>query len=63
LLRDKLRDGGKDIGVANKLIENIKTSMKVLRNAEIVELYHGNKEFAKAFTEFLSGKPRWLSFE
>lgn len=63
LLRDKLRNGGKDIGVANKLIENIKTSMKVLRNVEIVELYHGNKEFAKAFTEFLSGKPRWLSFE
>jgi tRNA nucleotidyltransferase (CCA-adding enzyme) len=62
LLREKLREGGKEIGVSNRLIGSMKAS-KVLRNAEIVELHHGNKEFAKAFTKFLSGRPQWLSLE
>jgi len=62
LLQEKLIDGGRGVGVANKLVTSIKSSMKVFRNMEIMQLYRENKEFAKAFMEFLLGKPAWLDF-
>jgi hypothetical protein len=32
-----------------------------LVNEEIIKAYSDNPEFAKVLTEFLEGKPRWLS--
>jgi tRNA nucleotidyltransferase (CCA-adding enzyme) len=53
LLKEKLRDIGRHVGMAD--------SMEVLVNDEILKLYSANPEFAKFFTEYLDGKPRWLT--
>ena len=60
LLREKLRDGGKNAGVAEQITQELKNGFSVLVNSEIAEVCKDNKEFAKFLTEFLSGKPRWL---
>jgi tRNA nucleotidyltransferase (CCA-adding enzyme) len=61
LLREKLKDGGKNVGVAEgiSLVLN-KSGFKVWVNEEIAGIYGKNKEFAAFFTEFLVGKPKWL---
>jgi tRNA nucleotidyltransferase (CCA-adding enzyme) len=60
LLEEKLRDGGKNAGIAEGIARKLKKGFKVLANDEIVEVYEKNSEFARFLTEFLSGKPRWL---
>ena len=60
LLEEKLRDGGKNAGIAEGISRKLKKGFKVLANDEIVETYEKNSEFAMFLTEFLSGKPRWL---
>jgi tRNA nucleotidyltransferase (CCA-adding enzyme) len=61
LLSEKLKDGGKNAGVADKLsIVLRKAGFRVLVNEEIVGTYEKSREFAKFLTEFLSGKPKWL---
>jgi len=39
------------------------SSLKILTNEEILDLYSENLDFASFFTEYLIGKPRWLSLE
>jgi tRNA nucleotidyltransferase (CCA-adding enzyme) len=60
LLKEKLRDGGRNTGVAEKISKKLRKGFKIFVNAEIIEVYKENSEFAKFFTEFLSGKPEWL---
>jgi tRNA nucleotidyltransferase (CCA-adding enzyme) len=60
LLKEKLRDGGRSTGVAEKISEKLRRGFKIFVNDEIIEVYKKNSEFAKFLTEFLSGKPRWL---
>lgn len=60
LLQDKLKDGGRDAGVAKKFAEGIKGSLKVLVNEEILSLYSSDKAFAVFLSDFLQGKPKWL---
>lgn len=60
LLREKLRVGGRDVGVASKLAESVRTSLKLLANEEIVDLCSSNPGFAKFLTGYLIGRPRWL---
>ena len=60
LLKEKLDDGGKNVGVADLIAQSIKQKLTVLVNAEIIEVYLGNVEFAEFLTVFLSGKPFWL---
>jgi len=60
LLREKLRDGGRNTGVAEKISKRLRKDFKVFVNEEIIEVYNKNNEFAKFLTEFLSGKPKWL---
>jgi tRNA nucleotidyltransferase (CCA-adding enzyme) len=60
LLSERLRDGGKNAGVAEQISQVLKKGFKVPVNEEIVEVYEKNKEFAEFLTEFLSGKPKWL---
>ncbi len=60
LLTEKLRDGGRNVGVANLLSQTIAKSFQVLVNEEILPLYSSNEEFAKFLTEYLKGRPRWL---
>ena len=64
LLKDILSDnGGKNIGVAKMISKAFSSSLKILINEEILDLYSENSDFASFFTEYLIGKPRWLSRE
>jgi tRNA nucleotidyltransferase (CCA-adding enzyme) len=61
LLNEKLRDGGRRDGVAELVSKAVADSLEVLVNGEALKLYSGNPEFAKFLTEYLEGKPRWLT--
>jgi tRNA nucleotidyltransferase (CCA-adding enzyme) len=60
LLRENLREGGRNIGVAELMAEAFREKLEILVNSEVVEVYRGNREFAEFLTGFLSGKPFWL---
>lgn len=60
LLQEKLKDGGRNAGVAERVSLVLRKGFKVLLNEELADIYMKNREFAKFITEFLSGKPRWL---
>jgi len=60
LLNERLRDGGKNAGVAEGIAKALKKGFKVLIDEEILDLYSNNEKFAEFLTCFLSGKPLWL---
>jgi tRNA nucleotidyltransferase (CCA-adding enzyme) len=60
LLRENLRDGGRNIGVAELMSQVFRAKLEVLVNNEVVEVYRSNRAFAEFLTGFLSGKPFWL---
>ena len=60
LLKEKLADGGKNAGIAELIAKSIRENLKVLVNAEIIDIYRENGDFAEFLTDFLSGKPFWL---
>jgi tRNA nucleotidyltransferase (CCA-adding enzyme) len=60
LLREKLKDGGKNAGVADGISHVLSKGFMVLVNEEVAEVYEKNKEFAEFLTEFRLGKPKWL---
>jgi tRNA nucleotidyltransferase (CCA-adding enzyme) len=60
LLRERLKDGGRNAGVAEQISQTLRKGFRIFVNDEIVEVYARNSEFAKFLTEFLSGKPKWL---
>jgi tRNA nucleotidyltransferase (CCA-adding enzyme) len=62
-LSEKLKDGGRNIGVAKEIAQVLGKGFKILKDAEIIDMYSKNKEFAKFLTEFLEGKPKWLKIE
>jgi tRNA nucleotidyltransferase (CCA-adding enzyme) len=60
LLKEKLEDGGRNIGVAELMAQEFREKLVILVNSEVVQVYKSNREFAKFLTGFLSGKPFWL---
>ena len=60
LLEDKLKDGGRSIGVPEDLTGAIKSSREILVNMEVSTFYSSNPKFAEFLTEFIAGRPRWL---
>ncbi|TET63505.1 CCA tRNA nucleotidyltransferase [Candidatus Bathyarchaeota archaeon] len=60
LLKEKLKDGGRNAGVAEKISKNLHKGFKIFVNEEITAVYKKKSEFAKFLTEFLSGQPKWL---
>jgi len=60
LFTEKLKEGGRHVGVAYLISQTIPSSLEVLVNEEVVRLYLSNPEFAKFLIEYLKGKPRWL---
>ena len=60
LLGEKLKNGGKSVGVAKEIAQVLGKGFKIYKDAEIVEVYSKNVEFAKFLTEFLRGRPKWL---
>lgn len=60
LLTEKLKDGGRNAGVAGLISQAIKTGFNIRVNDEVSEVYVSNKRFAEFITDFLRGKPFWL---
>jgi tRNA nucleotidyltransferase (CCA-adding enzyme) len=60
LLREKLQDGGRNIGVAGLMSRAFQQKLEVLVNTEVIDVYRVNGDFAEFLTAFLSGKPFWL---
>ena len=61
LLKEKLGDGGRSVGVAKLVSKTVADSLEVLVNDEALKLYSAYPDFAKFLTEYLEGKPRWLT--
>jgi hypothetical protein len=60
LLHEKLRDGGRQAGVAELISKTVKRAFEVKVNQQITKLYSSNPEFAAFLSEYLEAKPRWL---
>ncbi|XHH10075.1 MAG: CCA tRNA nucleotidyltransferase [Candidatus Bathyarchaeia archaeon] len=60
LLKEKLGDGGKNVGVSELVAKAFKEGFSVNVNTEIEDVYVKDKEFAAFLIGFLSGKPFWL---
>jgi tRNA nucleotidyltransferase (CCA-adding enzyme) len=60
LLCEKLKGGGRNVGVAEKIAQTVKKGFNILLNEEILDVYRSNREFAEFLTSFLVGKPKWL---
>ncbi len=60
LLKEKLADGGKNVGVSELLAKAFKEEFSVLVNNEIASVYGKDGDFAVFLTGFLIGKPFWL---
>jgi tRNA nucleotidyltransferase (CCA-adding enzyme) len=60
LLAEKLKNGGRQTGVADLIAKSIAETLQILTNEGILELYKADKEFADFLTRYLVGKPHWL---
>jgi tRNA nucleotidyltransferase (CCA-adding enzyme) len=60
LLREKLKHGGRQIGVAEMISKALANSTEILVNEEIMKTYLSNNDFARFLTECVQGKPKWL---
>jgi len=60
LLSEKLREGGRRVGVADLISQTVQKTFKVLVNEDILELYFADDEFAMFLTQYLEAKPSWL---
>lgn len=60
LIRASLRDGGKEIGVANRIAPVLRRKFRVLVNGEIVDVCRGNRDLNSFLTGYLAGRPAWL---
>ncbi|UCH38428.1 MAG: CCA tRNA nucleotidyltransferase [Candidatus Bathyarchaeota archaeon] len=59
LLHNHLQSGSKNIGVARGLTANLQQA-QLHTNQEILPLYSMHEDFARFFTEFLFGRPKWM---
>jgi tRNA nucleotidyltransferase (CCA-adding enzyme) len=62
LVNEKLR--GRDrqrLSLPDLLAKSVRKDFEALVNEECIKLYSSSPEFAKFLTEFLDGKPRWLT--
>ncbi|MBS7643459.1 CCA tRNA nucleotidyltransferase [Candidatus Bathyarchaeota archaeon] len=60
LVQDALANGGRDIGVAELVAKSIRKSQAILLNEKILDYYAANPDFARFFTDYLIGRPKWL---
>jgi len=60
LLKEKLMDGAKKVGVAELVAIALEGDFKVLVDEEILKVYTEHSDFAVFLTDFLFTKPFWL---
>lgn len=61
LLFEKLKDGGRQAGVAELISHVIGKTLKIMVNEQIMKSYLSDPQFTKFVTEYLEAKPRWLN--
>jgi tRNA nucleotidyltransferase (CCA-adding enzyme) len=61
LLREKLRDGGRQAAVAELISKTIKRAFEVKVNQQAAKLYSSNPQLAVFLSDYLEAKPRWLN--
>jgi tRNA nucleotidyltransferase (CCA-adding enzyme) len=61
LLNEKLGNSGAGVGLAEFVSKAVADSLEVMVNDEALKLYSDNPDFAKFLTEYLEGKPRWIT--
>ena len=61
LLSSLLADGGRGIGIAERVSQAIATHAEILVNEEILSAYAHIAGFAEFLTDYITGKPRWLA--
>jgi tRNA nucleotidyltransferase (CCA-adding enzyme) len=61
LLTEKMKNGGIEVGITHSLANDISRSFEILVDEEILSFYSSNTEFAIFLTEYLIGKPKWLT--
>jgi tRNA nucleotidyltransferase (CCA-adding enzyme) len=60
LLRSRIRDGGRHVGVASKIAPVLKRRHRVLTGSALIDFYRRNHDAAEFVTSFLKGRPTWL---
>lgn len=60
LLEEKLKHGGKFLGMQGLISKAGGRALKIQVNEEILPIYLRNSRFAKFLTEYLLGRPKWL---
>ncbi len=61
LLKEKLVDGGKNVGIADLISKIMQKKIEVLVGTQVQSVYEDNRDFAEFLTDFLLGKPFWLN--
>jgi len=60
LIRTSLSDGGKTIGVANRITPALRKNFRVLVNEQIAGVCRRHRDLGLFLTEYLAGRPTWL---
>lgn len=60
LLRSRIRDGGRHVGVASKIASVLKREHRILAGSALIDFYRRNQDAAEFVTRFLKGRPTWL---
>jgi len=60
LLRSRIRDGGRHVGVASKIAPVLKRKHRILAGSALIDFYRRNQDAAEFITRFLKGRPTWL---
>jgi hypothetical protein len=60
LLRSRIRDGGRGVGVASKIVPVLKRRHRILAGPALIDFYRRNLEATDFVTSFLKGRPTWL---
>jgi len=60
LLRKRLCNGGRDLGVASRIASVLKRRHRLLAGENLIKFYKNNPDAAEFITGFLSGRPTWL---
>ena len=61
MLKEKFLNKESSVGVAEIVSKAVADSTEVLVDDEVLKLYSAYPEFAKFLTEYIEGKPRWLT--
>ena len=55
-----MNEGGRHVGVAERISKVLADKVDVLVNEETTGIYRANRDFAEFLTKYIQGKPKWL---